>query len=217
MASKQPQPATRAAPRFYLVTPSVADTAAIADTLTGLFEQADVAAVLLRLEPADDRTLINRVKTLAPAIQGREAALIIDGHPDIVARSGADGCHLSDLKALQAAAPSIKPGRILGAGGLTTRDDAMNAGEISDYVMFGEPNADGARPSFAAIVERVGWWAEVFEIPCVAWAENIPEVEDLCAAGADFIALGDAVFADPRAGAAALAEAVRFAIAKAPA
>ena len=40
----------------------------------------------------------------------------------------------------------------------------------ADYVMFGEPDADGARPPFEAIVERVEWWAEVFQIPCVAYA-----------------------------------------------
>ena len=64
--------------------------------------------------------------------------------------------------------------------------------------MFGEPDDEGTRPSFAAIVERVAWWAEVFEIPCVAYAGSIEEIEALCAAGADFVALGDAAFADPR-------------------
>ena len=33
----------------------------------------------------------------------------------------------------------------------------------ADYVMFGEPDGTGARPAFAAIEERVAWWAEVFE------------------------------------------------------
>ena len=152
--------------------------------------------------------LINRVKALAPGIQAKGVAVIVDGHPDIVARAGADGAHLSDIEAARAAAPALKPARILGAGGLKTRHDAMTAGEIGvDYVMFGEPDADGVRPSFGAILDRVEWWAEVFEIPCVAWAGDIEEIEELCAAGADFIALGDAVFADPRGGGAALADA----------
>ena len=34
----------------------------------------------------------------------------------------------------------------------------------ADYVMFGEPDENGARPAFAAVEERVAWWAEVFEI-----------------------------------------------------
>lgn len=185
--------------------------------LPALLGKADLGAVLLRLEPADERTLINRIKALAPLVQRADAALIIDSYPEIVARAGADGCHLSDIEALRAAAPAIKPGRILGAGGLVTRHDAMTAGEIADYVMFGEPDANGTRPAFAAIRERVEWWAELFEVPCVAWAENLSEVEQLCAAGADFVALGGLVFADPRQSAAALTEAARLASAQAPA
>ncbi len=192
--SRHPRPA----PRFYLATPPVADTVTLVAALPDLLERADVAAVLLRLASGDERTLTNRVKAIARVVQSKDVALLIDGHPDIAARAGADGCHLSDTEALQAAAPSIKPARILGAGGLTTRHDAMVAGEIADYVMFGEPDAEGTRPSFAAVLERVAWWAEVFEVPCVAWASLASEVEELCAAGADFVALGDAVFTDPR-------------------
>ena len=46
----------------------------------------------------------------------------------------------------------------------------------------------GRRPSFEAIVERVAWWAEVFETPCVGFAATLDEVEPLAAAGADFVA-----------------------------
>jgi len=59
----------------------------------------------------------------------------------------------------------------------------------ADYVMFGEPD-NGERPAFAAIEERVAWWAEVFEAPCVAFAAGPDEVTPLVTAGADFIALG---------------------------
>jgi thiamine-phosphate pyrophosphorylase len=210
MARNQQPIAPPPAPRFYLVTPVVTETAALADILPGALAAADVAAVLLRLAPADERTLTNRVKVLAPIVQGKGVALIIDGHPDIVARAGADGCHVSNPADLRLAAATLKPSRIMGAGGLKTRDDAMTAGEAgADYVMFGEPDMDGTRPSFAAIVERVEWWAEVFEIPCVAWAEHIHEVAELCAAGADFVAVSDAVFADPRGCAAAVADAAK--------
>ena len=47
----------------------------------------------------------------------------------------------------------------------------MLAGEAgADYVMFGEPDRRGGRPPFDAIVERVEWWAELFELPCVGYA-----------------------------------------------
>jgi thiamine-phosphate pyrophosphorylase len=145
---------------------------------------------------------------VAPAVQGRGVALVLDGRADLVARAGADGAHLAGVDELAAALPALKPERIAGCGGLTSRHDAMLAAEGgADYVMFGEPDADGHRPSFDAILERVEWWAEVFEIPCVGYAVSIEEIAPLAQAGADFVAVGAFVFSDPRGPAAALATA----------
>ncbi len=216
MAKTPPPSAPPPAPRLYLVTPPVSDTAGLARALPAALGAADVAAVLLRLAPADERTLTNRIKALAAIVQEHDVALVVYGHSEIVARAGADGCHISDVTALRSAAAALKPERILGAGNLTSRHDAMVAAESgADYVMFGEPDATGARPSLTAILERVAWWAEVFEIPCVAFAASIEEIEPLCAAGADFIALGDDAFADPRGWADAVAEAAKHMRAKA--
>lgn len=205
MPAANPAPAV---PRLYLVTPPLSDTAALAETLPAAIAGVDVAALLVRLTPADERTQINRIKALTAPIQKLGIALLIEGDPNLAARGGADGVHLDGPDALKAALSRLKPDRIAGAGGLASRDDAMVAGEAgADYVMFGEPDAHGRRPSFTAIIERVAWWSQLFEIPCVAWAERIEEIGDLCAAGADFVAVGDAVVADPRGLAAALANA----------
>jgi thiamine-phosphate pyrophosphorylase len=196
-------------PRIYLVTQPVADPAGIKEVLGAALGAADVAAVLLRAAVSDERTLINQIKSLAPMVQAKGTALLIDGHPGIVARAGADGAHASGVAALQEAL-ALKPARIVGCGALTSRHDAMLAAEAgADYVMFGEPDEDGRRPSFEAVLDRIAWWAEVFEIPCVGFAGTAEEVEPLAAAGADFVALGDAVFADVRGPAAAMAEAAR--------
>ncbi len=121
-----------------------------------------------------------------------------------------DGAHVSGPAALEVALAALKPARIVGCGGLDTRHDAMLAAEAgADYVMFGEPDANGDRPSFAAIADRVAWWAELFEVPCVGFAASLDEVEPLAAAGADFVAVGDCVFADGRGSAAAVADAAR--------
>jgi len=199
---------TRPAPQLYLMTPPLADPSALREQLGAALAANDVAAVLLRLAPTDERTLINRIKVLAPTVQDRGVALVIDGHPELVARAGADGAHLSGSAALVSAIQSLKPQRIAGAGDLPTRHDAMIAAEAgADYVMFGEPDSDSRRPSFTAVIERVAWWYELFEIPCVAYTERFDEMGALCKAGADFIAIGGPAFADPRGCAAALAEA----------
>ena len=122
----------------------------------------------------------------------------------------ADGAHCATVAALKAALPQLKPERIAGAGGLATRHDAMLAAEQgADYVMFGEPDATGARPAFASIEEHVAWWAELFEIPCVGYAGSFNEIAPLVAAGADFVALGDFLWRDPNAIAEVISEAAR--------
>ena len=111
---------------------------------------------------------------------------------------------------LVGAIESLKPERIVGAGSVHTRDDAMTAGEMgADYVMFGEPH-EGAQArglaSLISLTERVVWWAQIFETPCVAYADTIDAVEALADAGADFVALGDAIW-DRSSPTAALREA----------
>jgi thiamine-phosphate pyrophosphorylase len=204
MAAKPAPP--RPVPRLYLATPLVDDPTLIAG-LAGLLAQADIAAVLVRLKPAEPRTMISRAKALAAAVQSSGAALLLDGHVDLVARSGADGAHLTGIAAMQEALPGLKPDRIAGVGGLSTRHDSMTAGEAgADYVLFGEPDANGRRPSIQAIAERLQWWAELFEPPCVGFAASREEAGEFAAAGADFVLVGEVIWADPRGAAAALAD-----------
>jgi thiamine-phosphate pyrophosphorylase len=202
------RPDAARATRLYVATPVVGDPAAVVGALSAILRAADVAAVLLRLADSDERSLINRVKAVAPPVQEAGAALLLDGRPGIVARAGADGAHLAGADALQASVATLKPNFIAGAGGLHSRHDAMVVAETgADYVMFGEPDASGQHPSYDAVIDRIAWWAEVFEIPCVGYAITLDAIDGLVAAGADFVAVGDALFEDPRGPKAAAAEA----------
>jgi thiamine-phosphate pyrophosphorylase len=193
--------AQRPRSRLYLFTPELDDTTSFASALEAALTAGDIAAVLLRLSDADERTLINRVKAIGAVVQRRDIALLLDGRPDIVGRAGADGAHLTGIEALQAAVATLKPDRIAGAGGLRSRHDAMLAGEANpDYVMFGEPNRrgnEGKRPQFPATVERVEWWAELFQLPCIGYAAAADEIRPLAQAGADFVALGEWIWQEP--------------------
>jgi len=197
---------TRPPPRLYLVTPRLDDTASFARAIDAALAAGDVAAVLLRLGEADEHTLIKRVKTVAAIVQRRDIALLLDGRPDIVARSGADGAHLTGIEALRAALGTLKPDRIAGAGGLRSRHDAMLAAEAgADYVMFGE----AGRPPFQALQERLAWWAELFQPPCIGYAATQDEIRPLGQAGADFVALGDWIWTHPGGAEAAVAAAAK--------
>lgn len=205
---------TRPAPSLYLLTPVLGDPAAFAAALEAACAVGEVTAVLLRLAPADERTLVNRVKLLAGIAQAYEVAVIVDdpgGTLDLatlVSRGGADGGQANDPGRLEALCLAMDEGRNIGAGSLRSKHDAMTAGERGvDYVMFGEPRPDGTCPPLDATVERASWWAEIFQTPCVVYADSLADVPTLAATGAEFVALGRAVWDDPDGPAAAVATA----------
>ena len=179
-------------PRLMLVTPPVADAEAMAFRLMQAMAGGDIAAVLLRLAAGDDRSRIERVKRLAGPVQANNVALVVEDNALVATRGGADGVHLTGGPAAVAEArSSLKSERIIGIGGLRARHEAMDAGEAGvDYVMFGEPRPDGSLPPLAAVIERAGWWAEIFETPCVAYAPDAESIPALVETGAEFVALG---------------------------
>ena len=189
----------RPAPRLYLVTPEIEDADAFAPQLHAALAAADVAAVLLRFAEAGESTLIKRAKALVQIVQQKDAAAVVEGNAPPAALCGADGAHLTGTGVFEEMVETLKPDRIAGAGGLVTRHDAMQAAEGgADYVLFGGADENGERPDFETVIERIGWWAEVFQIPCIGFAEQEDEIAPLCAAGADFVALGDWIWSDAR-------------------
>src|SRR6476469_3507387 len=121
MTSRPKQAAPRPVPRLYLTTPAIVDPSAFSSQLTAALDAGDVAAVRLRFAGTDERTRINCAKALSVPLQGKGAALLLDGHVELVARAGADGAHATGLAALEDALPSLKPERIAGVGRLATR------------------------------------------------------------------------------------------------
>ena len=156
----------------------------------------DVAAVILRLAPADERSLTARIKQVAPVAQEHGAALVVAcpgfaGDLAAVAiRGGADGIHIDKPRDLKEQRGRLRDGRILGAGGLETKHNAMEAGEAGiDYLMFGGLYPDGVAPDAEMVRARAAWWAEIFETPCIAVATVVDEIGPLHATGAEFVGL----------------------------
>jgi thiamine-phosphate pyrophosphorylase len=204
---EMPRAMPRNAPRFYLITPPISDWTPYPLLFETATAACDVACVLLRTAAHGNGEKEKIVCALAPLVQKHGVACLVADDPQWAVRANADGVHIDGTgERLQSALRALKPGHIVGAGGLTTRDAAMAAAEAgADYLMFG-----GGAETHAQIVERVAWWAEIFNVPCVGYAHNLGVIGDIVRAGADFIALSDAVFADPRGAAAALGDAARL-------
>ncbi|MBV1700292.1 MAG: thiamine phosphate synthase [Hyphomicrobiales bacterium] len=202
-------------PRIYLITPVLQEAGDFVKKLQEAVTAGDVACVLLRMAARDEGDAKKLVRACADIAQPQGAALLVEADagadgPTLVMRANADGVHFSRglHPSLEDTLTRLQPDRIVGIGGLKSRDDAMAAGEAGvDYLMFGEPKADNYVPELAATVERIEWWANIFNVPCVGYAHRLADIAPLCAAGAEFVALGDAIWNDPRGAAEAMKEA----------
>lgn len=198
-------------PRIILRTPLIEDPGAFTPALAAACGAGDVAGVILRLPPLGETDTLERIAVLAPGVHRVGAALLLENLAPLVTPANADGAHITDSETLATVRSELKGDHILGAGRLSSRHDAMTAGESgADYVLFGEPDTSGWRPTMPSLTERVTWWAEVFVIPCVAYAARIDEIAPLVRAGADFIALGEEIVWNAAEGpAAAMAAAAK--------
>lgn len=179
--------------RLYLVAPNI-----LPDDFAARLGQAlaagDVAALRLALHglpPVAARAAIDLVR---PVTEAHDVALIIDGDAALAAASGCDGAHVADPDAA-AAARRVLGDLQLGVFCGASRDAAMRAGEAgADYVAFGPFFADDGTQD----TEPVSWWSSLMELPVVAeGAIDATNCAALVRAGADFLAVGDAVWNDP--------------------
>lgn len=182
--------------RLYLIAPRAFDPDGVADSFDRVFGAGDVAC--LRLDPnGDDDAVKCAAEALVPVCQVHDVALLLTDRPDLVAQTGADGVHMT--RALDGIRDALPADTILGAGCDLSRHDALVAGDLeADYVSFGPAGPEAA--------EIVGWWNKTVVLPSVA--EGIASLQDattMAEAGADFLALSEAVWVHPDGPAAAIA------------
>lgn len=197
--TRQPQIPDRPPTRLYLITPPVIDDLeAFADDLEAALGAGDVAALQVRLKPADDVMIRAAVERLAPIARAHDVALILNDRPDLAQILGCDGVHVGQSDASVASARRIMGANaMIGATCHDSRDLAMEAAEAgADYVAFGaffptETKATSHRPD----PEILTVWQETVEIPCVAiGGVTADTAEELARAGADFVAVSAAVW-----------------------
>lgn len=171
----------------FLIAPPDADPAPLADTLSRVLERVPATVLLLTRGQRSERDYRALVKAVAPAVQARNVAVLVEGEPGLVRLLGADGLHVTaGPAALAEAVDALKPDFIVGAANLATRHDAMEAGEHDiDYVFFGPLSG----PIEPAARDMARWWAETMTVPSVL---SDPEADPATAddAGCEFIAVG---------------------------
>lgn len=204
--------------RLYLITPPEVDLAVFPDTLARALDAGDVAALQIRLKTLDDDALRRAVDLLRPVAQSRGVAVLLNDRPDLAVATGCDGAHVGLDDTPLAEARRVLGELMLGATCQASRHLAMEAGEAgADYVAFGAffPSSTKTEADPTAGIDLLTWWSEMMELPVVAIGGiTAANCAPLVQAGADFLAVVNAVWNHPD-GAASGVQALNAAIAAA--
>jgi thiamine-phosphate pyrophosphorylase len=130
-------------------------------------------------------------KDVAAAAQALGVAVMVAGEARDAARSGADGVQVeATAEDVSAARQSIGKDSFVGAYAGASRHAAMEAAEAgADYVAFDQKGASvGGEPI-------IHWWADMMQIPCVAFAPvDVEDLDILLPQKPDFIRPSDAMW-----------------------
>lgn len=182
--------------RLYLAAPGAPSAASGLDShLREALGAADIACVLLT-RPGAGAFDLEWVKEVRALCQAAGVATLIEDQAEMAKALSLDGVHVTGVEAYEVARAIVGSGVIVGAlAGLSRHDAMLLAERGADYVALGD-GGEGPQTE-----EMVSWWAELIEIPSVAWQANEPEgALRLASRGADFVCLGTAIWEASGAG-----------------
>ena len=203
-----PPPERRQPAKLYLISPQEIG-GAFPDRLKVALEPDIASAFQLRVKDVEEHELARLAEPLQRICADAGVAFIVNDSAKLAKRLGADGVHLGQSDGdIREARALLGPGAQIGRTCHDSRHLAMQAGEDgADYVAFGAFYETTTKPSnYRPKPPILSWWSTLFEIPCVAIGGITPEnAKPLVTAGADFIAVCQAVWGkdDPAAAAAA--------------
>ncbi|MEZ5691786.1 MAG: thiamine phosphate synthase [Rickettsiales bacterium] len=201
--------------RLYLISPPSINVPDFSEQLKQAFDGGDVGAFQLRLKNVSDEEILKVAELLRPICAQCEVAFIINDRADIAAKIGADGVHLGqDDGSIISARKLLGDDAVIGISCHDSKHLAMVAGEEgADYVAFGAfyPTNSKSPEDLAKYgtpdPEILSWWQEYMLLPCVAIGGINPQnCSSLIKAGADFIAVIQAVWNHPVSPQKAVAE-----------
>lgn len=134
------------------------------------------------------KTPLGALRNIVAAARSQNVAVLIENDAALAKELDADGVHLqSDSQGLADIRALLGADALIGVSCGVSQHEAMQAGEDgADYVAFGEAGAAEIDETAA----MVRWWNEIFEVPCVAWAQDgwdDAALRTLTDAGADYL------------------------------
>ncbi|NGO62256.1 thiamine phosphate synthase [Rhizobium daejeonense] len=195
--------------RLVLIVPEIADAEESARIVGDALKGGDVASVILPQYGLDDTAFQRHAELLVPVIQDAGAAALIADNSRVAGRAKADGLHISgNVAALAEAVEKHVPKMIVGGGNAMDRHHALEIGEVQpDYVFFGRLDGDIKPEAHSKNLALGEWWASMIDIPCIVMGGTDPSSAVVVAAtGVEFVALREAVFADPAQAATIIAQ-----------
>ncbi|MHA6722814.1 thiamine phosphate synthase [Sphingomonas sp. RS2018] len=194
----------RGACKLYLISP-LDVSGAFSDRLRRALDAGPVAAFQFRVKGVDQHEAARLADPLRRICADADVAFIVNDSISLAKRLGADGVHLGQGDGdPREARDVLGPDAQIGVTCHDSRHLAMEAGEAgADYVAFG-----AFYPTTTKTVQHVpdpsilSWWGALFEIPSVAIGGITPaNAKPLVAAGADFLAVSNAVWGGDEAAA----------------
>ena len=191
--------------KLYLISPQEVG-GSFPDRLQAALEPGIAAAFQLRVKDVEEHELARLAEPLQRICADAEVAFIVNDSMTLAKSLGADGVHLGQSDGdIREARALLGPSAQIGKTCHDSRHFAMEAGEAgADYVAFGAFYPTTTKPSnYRPEPSILSWWSTVFEIPCVAIGGITPDnAKPLVDAGADFIAVCQAVWSKGDPGAA---------------
>lgn len=196
--------------RIVLIAPPGLSAEAFEPKFRAAISGGDIASILLPADGMDEASFQAFCALIIPLAQEAGIAAIVEGDTRIAGRLGADGIHIESGRAdLDDTIERFQNKMAVGAGGVKTRDEALDLGEARpDYLFFGRFGYDNKPEPHPRNLTLGRWWAEMIEIPCIVLGgSDIASVEAVAETGAEFVALSQAVFGEGVDPAKAVAEA----------
>jgi len=194
--------------QLYLITPSqIIDLDLFCLDLETALAAAPVNCLQIRLkkennECEDDEIIVRLFNKIKPVCDRYGTLIIINDNPNVAKAVKADGVHLGQKDADYSYARNLLGQKaIIGVTCHGSKELAFKAASLgANYVAFGAfYKSETKNAKYKANTEILEWWQEAVEIPCVAIGGiNISNAENIIKAGADFIALSNAVWSDSK-------------------